>query len=107
MAIQRSDLPTLEIRISRASDTTYSVELRIGEREFPRGTLGPELLQPLGAGDRGAQLFTRFTADEPIRMAWNLAAALHPTRRIRLRLDDLEPARCTPCRGRPSPIHHP
>lgn len=92
MAVQRSDLPTLEIRISRASDTTYSVELRIGEREFPRGTLGPELLQPLGAGDRGAQLFTRFTADEPIRMAWNLAAALHPTRRIRLRLDDLEPA---------------
>ena len=92
MAVQRDDLPTLEIRISRASDTTYSVELRLGEREFPRGTLGPELLQADGGDDHGARLFARFTADEPIRMAWSLAAALHPQRRIRLRLDDLAPA---------------
>lgn len=92
MAVQRDDLPTLEIRISRASDTHYGVELRLGEREFPRGTLGPELLLEDAVADRGARLFERFTADEPIRMAWNLAAALHPQRRIRLRLDDLAPA---------------
>ncbi len=92
MAVQRDDLPTLEIRISRASDTTYGVELRLGEREFPRGTLGPDILLADAVADRGARLFERFTADEPVRMAWNLAAALHPQRRIRLRLDDLAPA---------------
>jgi hypothetical protein len=91
MAVQRDDLPVLEIRISRASDTTYSVELRLGEREFPRGTMTRAILQDESVADRGARLFTHFTADEPVRMAWNLAAALHPRRRIRLRLDDLAP----------------
>lgn len=92
MTDRRDDLPVLEIRISRATDTTYGVELRLGDREFPRGSLGPEIFQDDSVADRGARLFQRFTADEPVRMAWNLAAALHPQRRIRIRLDDLAPA---------------
>lgn len=91
--MQLDDPPTLEIRIDRAADGRYAVEMRIGEREFPAGALAPEILA-LGAegqADEGARLFAAFVADDRVRMAWELAAALHPRRRIRVRLDDSVP----------------
>ena len=71
-----------------------SVELRLGEREFPAGALDPAVIAAVaeaGPGEAGARLFAAFVADERVRMAWNLAAALAPRRRIRLRIDDDAP----------------
>lgn len=87
-------LETLDIRISRGHDLAYEVELRLGEREFPAGALDPAVIAAVaeaGPGEAGARLFAAFVADERVRMAWNLAAALAPRRRIRLRIDDDAP----------------
>lgn len=91
MTARHDDQPTLELRIFRTGDAAYGVELRLDEREFPRGAMTSEILLEDTSVDRGAHMFARFTADEPVRMAWNLAAAVAPRRRIRLRLDDLAP----------------
>lgn len=94
MAMQPDRLETLDIRISRGPDLAYQVELRLGEREFPAGALDRELMTSVaGAGpdEAGTRLFAAFSSDERVRMAWNLAAALAPRRRIRLRIDDDAP----------------
>lgn len=93
-AVPRDDPPTLDIRVSVRPDGQFSVELNLGEREFPPGVVGPELLAVSAheAGDVGARLFAALVADGRIRSAWDQAAALQPRRRIRLRLDDAAPA---------------
>lgn len=83
----RDDTPTLELRISPASPDRYTVELRIGEREFPPGSLGPEILT-VSEVDQGAGLFAALVSDVAVRSAWDQAGALHPRRRVRLRIDD-------------------
>jgi hypothetical protein len=90
MTVQADGPPTLDLRISRAPGEGYLVEIRIGEREYPVGRLAREVVQvALEHGDDlGARLFAALVADEPVRMAWNLAAALHPRRRIRVRIAD-------------------
>lgn len=92
--MQPERLDTLDIRITRGPDLGYEVELRLGEREFPAGALGREIMASVaeaGADEAGARLFAAFCSDERVRMAWNLAAALAPRRRIRLRIDDDAP----------------
>lgn len=92
--MQPERLDTLDIRITRGPDLGYEVELRLGEREFPAGALGREIMASVaeaGADEAGARLFAAFSSDERVRMAWNLAAALAPRRRIRLRIDDDAP----------------
>lgn len=86
-------LETLEVRISRAHAGGYAVELRLGEREFPGGVLGPEILNvgELGPADEGTRLFTTLTAASALRSAWDQAGVLQPRRRIRLRIDDSAP----------------
>jgi hypothetical protein len=94
MVMQPERLDTLDIRITRGPDLGYEVELRLGEREFPAGALGREIMASVaeaGADEAGARLFAAFCSDERVRMAWNLAAALAPRRRIRLRIDDDAP----------------
>ena len=93
VATDRS-IDTLDIRITRGHDLGYSVELRLGEREFPAGVLDPAVITSVGeAGpdEAGTRLFAAFISDERVRMAWNLAAALAPRRRIRLRIDEAAP----------------
>jgi hypothetical protein len=93
VATDRS-LDTLDIRISRGHDLGYTVELRLGEREFPPGVLDPAVVASVGeAGpdDAGTRLFAALISDERVRMAWNLAAAHAPRRRIRLRIDEAAP----------------
>lgn len=93
VATDRS-LDTLDIRISRGHDLGYNVELRLGEREFPPGVLDPAVITSVGeAGpdEAGTRLFAALISDERVRMAWNLAAALAPRRRIRLRIDEAAP----------------
>ncbi len=85
---------TLDIRIVRGSDLGFVVEMRLGEREFPAGALDPAVASALAVAspeEQGARLFAAFTADERVNLAWNLAAALAPQRRIRLRIDDDAP----------------
>lgn len=91
--MKRDELPNLEIRISLAGPGRYAVEMQVGEREFPRGTLGQEVLSSgeEGAAAEGARLFAALVADVGLRSAWDQAAALHPRRRIRLRIDDAAP----------------
>ncbi|MBK7827611.1 MAG: CHAT domain-containing protein [Nannocystis sp.] len=91
---QATIVDTLDIRIGRGRDLGYYVELRLGDREFPDGALDPALVAAVAEAspdEAGARLFAGFTADERVRMAWNLAAALAPRRRIRLRIDDDAP----------------
>ena len=91
---QATNVDTLDIRIGRGRDLDYYVELRLAEREFPDGALDPAIVAAVGEAspdEAGARLFAGFTADERVRMAWNLAAALAPRRRIRLRIDDDAP----------------
>lgn len=90
----QDDLAVLDLRIRR-SEQGNIVEIRLGEREFPVGTLATGLVAAVtevGPEAQGARLFTCFTADEHVRTAWNLAAAIAPRRRIRLRIDDDVPA---------------
>ncbi len=93
MQLVGDDLVTLEVRLSRAHTGGYTVEMRLGEREFPGATLGPELVD-VGAGDQadeGARLFAALTGPAALRSAWDQAGALQPRRRIRLRIDDAAP----------------
>lgn len=91
--MQRDDVPNLDIRISPGQPGRYSVEMQIGEREFPIGTMGQEVLDAGTAGqaDEGVRLFRALVADVALRSAWDQAGALHPRRRIRLRIDDAAP----------------
>lgn len=87
------DLPTLKIRLSPADGGRYTVELQLGEREFPASTIGPELLssERTPGTDGGARLFDALVSGAHLRSAWDQASALHPRRRIRLRIDDRAP----------------
>jgi hypothetical protein len=87
------ELPTLDIRISPAQSGSYAVKMTIGAREFPTGTIGPQILAHGGVGPAGTgtQLFAALVADVALRSAWDQAGALHPRRRVRLRIDDTAP----------------
>jgi hypothetical protein len=91
--MHRDDVPNLDIRISPAQPGRYSVEMQIGEREFPIGSMGQEVLEAGASGhsDEGVRLFRALVADVALRSAWDQAGALHPRRRIRLRIDDAAP----------------
>lgn len=93
MTTSKDDIATLDIRIARATEGRYAVEMRIGDREFPEGSLGQEVRAAGDAAptDAGVQLFSALIADARVHTAWELAAALHPRRRIRLRIDDAAP----------------
>lgn len=83
-------LEVLEIRLSAGRAGSYSVSLRLGEREFPSVALDPALLHDgdVGQLDEGVRLFNALTASDVLRSAWDQAGALHPRRRIRLHIDD-------------------
>lgn len=86
------ELPTLDIRVSRGPDGGHVVALQIGEREFPVGPLGRDgLSTETGDAEAGARLFAALIEDPRVRSAWDVAAGLHPRRRVRLRLDEAAP----------------
>lgn len=92
--MQADGFEVLDIRVARGRDSGYSVVMRLGEREFPAGTIDAGILTAVAEAspdDQGARLFAAFTSDEPVRLAWNLAGALAPRRRIRLRIEDDAP----------------
>lgn len=89
--MQADDLEVLDIRVKRGREAGFRVEMQLGDREFPAGAIDASLVEAVAAASpeqQGARLFAAFTADEAVRMAWNLAAALAPRRRLRLRIDD-------------------
>lgn len=84
----------MDIRISRARGAGYDVEVRLGEREFPGGTIAEGVADAVSTAtpeEQGARLFAAFVADDRVRSAWTVAAALASRRRIRLRIDDDAP----------------